>query len=459
MFAPLRWMAAVVPMILGAGCASYDPKPLEPSAEFAALGRQSLGDFVVEHAKPGEGGTSAPVAFDPTDGLDETEVIAVALTLNPDLRAKRLEFGQARALLIEAGLWPNPEVGVGWRPGLGSAPGSTIDTDLLFELLTPWERSARVDAATARIEEVKAEIVAEEWRLVRETRSQLLDVLFREQVVALLEEEVKLRESALGLVKRRKELGEGAELDVSVAELELAEVRRDHRRAETERDRARRDLNRLLGLPPGYVLRLSDSGKPLSVTVYDELSDEELERRLLAGRFELRALEAAYQRAEHELRLAVYRQYPWLKIGPSFGKEPEGDNYLGIGASIQLPIFDRNQGQIAEKENQRERTRATYIATLHALRARAYEAWAQLQRARLEVEAQEKEVLPLVRRNQELFEGAFRARELNVLDWVTAQQRALRARQAYLDTLVRYRTAVIEIEAATGIPLSQPVPK
>ena len=64
-------------------------------------------------------------------------------------------------------------------------------------------------------------------------------------------------------------------------------------------------------------------------------------------------------------------------------------------------------------------------------------------------------MLPLVKRNEELFESAFRAHELNVLDWVTAQERALRARQAYLDTAVRYQKSVIDLEAAAGAPLAR----
>ncbi|MGE4159167.1 MAG: TolC family protein [Planctomycetota bacterium] len=438
------------------GCKHYQQQPLDPAAELASLGQRSVRDFDVGHSKPGEGPVVERVSFDPTDGLDESEVIAVALTLNPDLRAKRTETGEAQALLIQAGIWPNPEVGVGWRRGIGGA-GHTVDADLLWELLKPWERTARKDIAEARMDEIRAEIAAEEWKLVAETRLQRLNVLSGEQSLALLEQEVSLRERALEIVKRRRDAGDGTELDVSAAALETAEVRRDHRRAETELAAVRRELNRLLGLPPQYDLRLADSGKPLGMTVYDDLPDAELEQRLLAGRFDLRAMESAYGRAEHQLRLAVYRQYPGLKIGPSFGRESEGDNFLGLGVAIEIPFTDRNQGDIAEKESVREKARAAYVGLLHRLKASAYEARARLRRTRLEVEAQEKEVLPLIMQNQELFERAFQARELSILDWVTAQQRTLKARQSYLETLTRYQGSVIELEAATGMPLSSDV--
>lgn len=453
----LGWVLAAAVAFSAVGCVAYRAQPLEPEAELAALGRRSLEGFVVEFAKPGQGRVADPEkqAFDLSQGLGEDELIAVALTLSPELRAKRLEIGEAQAFLIAAGHWPNPVISLGYRPGLGAARGYSAEANLLVELLRPWERSARKEAATARVDEVTAGIVAEEWKVVREARTGRLAILVQEQTLAVLDGEIALRESTLKLAQRRREVGEGTELDISLAELELAEIRRDRRRSDTELGSAKRELNRVLGLPPDYALKLSDSGKPIAITVFDDVPDAEVDRRLLAGRFELRAKEAAYRKAEHELQLAVYRQFPALFIGPSASREPESGKYLGAALSLELPLFNRNQAEIAEKENLRERTRAEYAALLHRLKAEAFEARGQLRSARQEIEAQEKEILPLIRRNQTLFEAAYRAKELSVLDWVTAERRAVGARRTYLETLARYRTALVGFETATGMPLSQ----
>lgn len=457
MFVSRRWLAAVMPAVLVSGCVSYSPDPLVAEEELAALRSVVLDDLVIEHAVPGDGPVPELASFDPTDGLGEDEVVAVALTLNPGLRARRLEIGEAEALLIGAGLLPNPEIGVTWRTGIGGADGHSVDADLLMDLLQPWQRKAREAVAGAHIETVRAEIVADEWRLVREARIRLLDVNSAVQIAAMLDEAVGIRTRMLDLARRSRDAGEGTDLDVSAAELELAEMRRDQRFAQAEVAVARRNLNALLGLPPEYELHLTGLGARAAVTVFSDPSNEELEHRVLAGRHELRALEAAYEKAEQQLRLAVLGQYPSLELGLGFERESEGDKFLGPAAGIELPIFDRNQGEIAERLAARDRARATYVATLHRLRAEAYEARARLRTAREEIDAQDRDVLPRVRRNQDLVEGAFRAGELRVLDWVTAQQRALGARRTYLETLLRYQRSVIEIEAATGMPLSQPV--
>lgn len=438
------------------GCASYRPMPLDPEADLRDLRQRDLHQFVVERARPGQRSGPPVEGFDPLDGLDEAEVVAVALTLNPELRVRRAETGEARAALITAGLWPNPEVGVNPQWGVGGASGVAVEADALFQLLRPGERDARRQAARALVDEVDAEVVADEFRLVAEVRTQHLSVLAAERSVALLQQGVALRERARDLVRQQRKLGEATELEISTTELEVAQAQRELRQARIELGREGRELNRVMGLPPEYATRLTGLGEPLKITMFEDITDEELDRFLLTGRPELRAGEAAYRRAEQELRLAVIAQYPRLGLGPAFEKELDGDKALGLALSLELPVFNQNQGEIAERRAARERARATYVALLHRLTADSFAARADVRAARQEVEAQEREVLPLLRRNQELFEGAFKARELNIIDWITAQRRAVDAQREYAESLVRYQQAVIRLETATGHSPTQP---
>jgi len=444
-----RRRLALAPVLIFAGCAIYREKPLDPEAELLALGRSGLEGFVVEHVRPGGGKDASQAPFDLSDGLDEAELVAVALTANPDLKARRLAIGEARALLVSAGLWPNPEIGVGWRPGISPPTGFTADAELLLEVLKPGERSARKQVAVQRIEQERQAIAAEEWRLATQARTARLRVLFAQDAFRLLERETALREQAMDLVRRRRQIGEATELDASVAALELSQARGEMRRERADLECRRAALNRLLGLPPGHVLNIQEA-RPIRIGLYEDLPEEDLEKRLLQGRPELREMEAAYGRSEAELRLAILGQYPKLKIGPSYGKEADGGNFLGVGASLEIPLFDRNQGGIAAKEALRERARAEYTALLHRLVADAHEALRELRLAGQEVEAGEREVLPIIRAGRDLLEKALRARELNLLDWAAAQERFLRMEREHLRTLLEYQTAVVRMETVLG---------
>lgn len=443
-------------LLLASGCATYQPAPLMPREELSRLSALRVPEVVVVHEE-----SAAPEPerrIELSDGLSEAEAVAVALSLNPELAARRASIGETRALLIGAGLFPNPEVGVGFRQGISGTPGFTVDAELLFELLRLGERRGQKAVASARIDEARASLLVEEYELATRVRAQVLSVLAQEHVASLLEEELSIRERASALVVRQRDVGEANELDVSAASLEAADLRRELRQTRAELGTTRLELNRLMGLPPTVSVTLTESGQPLRVAVLDDLSDEALTERLLAGRLELRAKEAEYERTERELKLAVLRQYPRLRLGPGFSHEGEDENYLGVGASIELPLFDRNQGEIAERSAERDRVRAEYTGLLHRLNSEAHAARARVRLLHADVDAQEREVLPLLRRHQEVSQGAFEAREMGVLDWLTTQQRVLRTRRAFVESLVDYRRALLQLDASLGLSLTRALP-
>lgn len=451
-------VAAVVVALLagGAGCATYEPRPLVPAEELGLLRERKLDTLAFERFAPGSERSGA-AAVDLAGGLDEAELVAVALALNPSLRARRLELRETEALLASAGLWPNPEIGLTVRPSLDAASSAGIELDALLALLRPGEREARRLVARARLDAARAEVAALELRLVADARKARIAVLAARDNEDLLAREAALRAEAAVLVQQRRELGEATELDVALVLLERVQVERQVRETRAQTLEARRTLNELLGLPPSYELELARSAGDLACAAVEIPSDERLDERLLAGRFDLHAKEVRYREAEEELRLAIARQMPGLRIGPSFERDGEGSAALGLAAGIELPLFDRNQGEIAEKQAARERARAEYVAALHALRAAAFAARAELERAHTELEIQRREVLPLIERTETLFAGAFEARDVAVFEWLAARSRALEARRELLRAQVRQAAAAVDLEAVLGVASAAPV--
>lgn len=433
-----------------AGCVSYSPKPLDPKAELAALNARGLPAGPAVRLQAAAATASAVRPFDLSDGMSEAELMAVAVTLNPELQAARASIGEADALLIAAKTLPNPEIGVGFGVGLFGTNGFKLDTDLLLELLKPGEREARQAVANARIAATRAEVLAREYEVAAATRRAVFEVLVGEQVVSALDAELALRQQATELLRRRREVGEANDLDVTATDLEFAEIKRDRRLAQVQLEQAKLALNRVAGLPPQTVIQLEGSGKPLDIPLVDAVRTDDLDERILSGRLDLKTREAEYQVAEEALRLAVARQFAKLRVGPLFEHDGVSDNFAGVRASLEIPIFDRNQGEIAERTAARDRVRAQYVSDLHRLRSEAAATLARVRAARTEIDTQANEVLPLLERSQSLSKGAFQARELSVLDWVTAQQRSLRTRRVYLDTVVEYRRALLELEALSG---------
>lgn len=400
---------------------------------------------------------STTATFDPSDGWSEAELVAAALTGNQELRIERARIGESHALLIDAGRWPNPSLARVWRPGVAGAAGHSVEGELVFEIPRPGEIKGRKAAASARADAARSELAGREWLLVAAVRKQRLRVLAASRRRQLLLEELALRQAALDLVASRRRTGEGTELSVGLVQLERDDVMIEELATAGEEQTARLELSRLLGLRPGTELRLEDEGAPLRLPTHrNDPTDEEIDRRLLAGRFELAAKQAEYRAAEAELRQAIAKQYPGVGLGHAWAREDSGSMFRGLATDLVLPLFDRNRGEIREKRAARVRVRSELQALLHTLRAAAHEARARVRTRAGIVDRYEQDVLPGATRVRDLVGRGLRARDLDFLSAGLARREALGILRKYQQALLDLEEARIDLDAALGSSKDQP---
>ena len=150
-FSPVRMTrsATLLGALFVSGCATYHPKPLPTAPDLAQVSvlTASASQFEVPGLKPH--------SF-PTNGLDETAIVTLAVFNNPDLKAARLQAGVADAQLLEAGLLPDPQV----SGGLGQSTFHTgYSIGLSEDLQALITRGAAKAAAKAHGQQVNLEIL------------------------------------------------------------------------------------------------------------------------------------------------------------------------------------------------------------------------------------------------------------------------------------------------------------
>ena len=79
----------------------------------------------------------------------------------------------------------------------------------------------------------------------------------------------------------------------------------------------------------------------------------------LLDRLDVRVVVAEYEAAERTLELELARQYPDVVLTPSWEND-QGAHKLLLGFSVDVPIFDRNQGPIAEALAHRDAVAARF---------------------------------------------------------------------------------------------------
>ncbi len=332
-----------------AGCAIYRPKPLPLEPDLP----HSLRRLTVDARSLPLPELRAHV-FDPSDGLDMTEVAMLAVANNPQLRVARDDAGVARAQAFAAGLLPDPDLSLTRDFPTNGGPGNTdaFGIGLSYDVGALLVHSAAKRAATATARKLDLGLLWQEWQVVSQARMLFVQVVEQEKEIGLLRQVQALLAKRLQHVRRA--LGEGnVTLDAESADL-VAFQQVDSQVNDTARqiNRSRHDLNALLGLAPEVRLDLKGSPALLPLDakkVAAALPD--LARR----RPDLLALRAGYDAGEESFRQAVLAQFPAITIGITRARDTSDIYTSGFGVTISLPIFNRNRGGVAVARATRQR--------------------------------------------------------------------------------------------------------
>ena len=364
---PRRRRRLAVPLLLPlatfittlGGCASYRPLPLPAASGTVDVGqlRAPLPDLPWLPAH----------RFDPSDGLDVTELATLAIANNPDLRLKRDALGVARAQAFAAGLLPDPQISAGAdfprdpTPGLTTAFNLGLSADL-SALLT---RSTRVTAARAQAKQVNLDLLWAEWQTVAQARLLFGQVTTLRVKQARLDAERGALAPVAEQVQRALRDGNLTHDAASSGLNALADVRKRLSDNSVALHQAEADLHGLLGLEPAAPLRLV--GTPYQAELRPAQIDQALQS-LPQRRPDLLALQAGYASQEATLRGAIRAQFPAITLGANTARDTSGVYTNGVSLGISLPLFDRNRGNIAIATATRQQLRDDYRMRVLATR-------------------------------------------------------------------------------------------
>jgi outer membrane protein TolC len=161
---------------------------------------------------------------------------------------------------------------------------------------------------------------------------------------------------------------------------------------------------------------------------------------------------AQYAAAEADLQLEISKQYPDLQIGPGYTYE-ERNNFFVIGLSTTLPIFNRNQGPIAEAEARRKEAAASFVEKQAQVIAGVERALALYTAALRELAEVDQPLRKLQDTQLRMMQHAVRLGEDDRLNLNRVQIQSSLLAQARLDALRRAQGALGELEDAVQRPL------
>jgi cobalt-zinc-cadmium efflux system outer membrane protein len=406
----------------------------------------------------------ATVGFlDPVNGLSLDEAITRALAQEPSLRAAKATVDVARGMQVQAGLRKNLSFSAELR---GEPAGSDNQTMLSVEWpLDLFRREGRVAVADREVRTAELSVADRERLLASDVRARYGEVLAAVRDVAVLEELVAAVHRQHDLLRARVDEGASPALDRDLVAVEARRLDADRLIQLGRAERAMFELKRALGVPPTDVLRLKD-------TLDDVVTRESAARGSTTATAEQRTdvreaqsridvSDAKIDRATRDGKFDVnlFGGYIRMDSGfPQFGLSGAGtpEPIRGLfhcvtgGATVTIPVFNRNQGEVAAARAERAGAVAAHEAARLSAATEIASARAGDQRATEAVRVYDGEVRTLARQNLNVVRQSYELGRTTIFEVVAEQKRFLDQERAYTETLRLAYEARTALKRAVG---------
>ena len=356
-------------LIAASGCAAYHAMPLTPDAVQTKLKPPDTAELRILAAKI-KHPFLHPVKLDPEKGLSPDGAAVIAVLLNPSLRSVRDQRALSRAQVLKAGLLPDPEFTFSFDAPTG---GNTAGRVNAYGLGMNWEmssfisRSAKINAAKKQKAAVDLDIAWKEWQVAQAAKNAVYQLASLKEQLSLAEKDSRYTVENLKHVQEAVAAGTMTSSALLAAQSASRRANQKLLDLKKQADRQLLLLHRLMGLPPDSTIRLS---KDIHLPSRAELpAAKALIEGLAQRRLDLLALRRGYDSQEAAVRSAIMDQFPRISLGPTIGRDTDNVRTTGFGLNIVLPIFNRNQGKIAEQRATRQKLFDEYVNRIFEARS------------------------------------------------------------------------------------------
>ncbi len=386
--------------------------------------------------------------------LTLADALALVLEKNPTLVAYSAEIRARDAAALQAGLLPNPEIGVEVENFAGEddlqgfeGAETTIALSQLIEL--GGKRSKRRKVAELGKGLAEWDYQSARLDVLSGATKAFIEVLSAQQHLQQSEELVALSEQTLEAVSARVEAGKVPPVEQTRAKVELAAT---HTRLDNARRQLQSARSRLFSF---WGAKRSSYGKAAGnlAALPPPPSEEQFLKRLESNP-DLARWVTVGERREAELDLARARAIPDLTVTlGARNMRDSNNNAMVAGIEIPLPIFDRNQGGVGEARANISKARAQRVSARIELESEISQAWQTLAAAYTEALTLREEILPGAQSAFEVTEYGYGEGKFDFLQMLDAQRTLFEVREQYLQSLAAYHLARTEVERLIGAPL------
>ena len=384
------------------------------------------------------------------------QAIDLALAHNHSLQATRTLILQNQAQEITANLRPNPTLGVDTQflplftpqdfsgDNLNNVQQFDIGVGYLFE--RGHKRQRRLQAALDQTAVTRAQVADAERTLAFNVGQQFVSVLLAESTLQFALEDLKDFQQTVDISETQLKAGFIGEGDYLKIKLQLLQFQTDVTSARLAKKQALVGLRGFLGynaVPADFDVVGELEFQPLKGNL------EDLQARALKERPDFRAAELGITAAQSQIQLA--KANAKVDVTGTFDFTHVSAEYTGsLFANVALPIFNRNQGEIArtgyaltQAQEQRQSASDAVLSDV----ANAYEAVRTNEEV---VQLYTSGYLKQAQDSRDISEYAYKRGAASLLDYLDAERSYRLVQLAYRQALASYMTALEQLKEAEG---------
>ena len=384
------------------------------------------------------------------------QAVDLALVHNHSIKASRTLILQNQAQEITANLRPNPTLGADSQfipffspqdfsgENLNETQQFDIGIGYLFE--RGHKRQRRLQAARDQTAVTRAQVADAERTLAFNVGQQFVSVLLAESTLRFALQDLQSFQQTVDISEAQLKAGSLSEGDYLKIKLQLLQFQTDVSSARLAKVQALIGLREFLGynaVPADFDVIGDLAYEPLKVNL------EDLQMRGLRERPDYRAAELGITAGQSQILLAkangkvdVNGTYDFTHVS--------GENTASIFVNFELPIFNRNQGEIArtgyaltQAQEQQQAASDTVLSDV----SNAYEAIRSNDEI---VQLFTSGYLKQAQDSRDISEYAYRRGAASLLDFLDAERSYRSIQLAYRQALASYMTALEQLKEAVG---------
>jgi cobalt-zinc-cadmium efflux system outer membrane protein len=400
----------------------------------------------------------SPASQPPAVRITLDEAINLAFTHSHVLKAAATTIQQAQAEEITANLRPNPVLSGDsqFLPIFGNPSGSTtsdtlqqlsqFDVGIGYLIERGGKRHRRLQAARDVTTQTRSTVLDNQRTLAFNVAQQFVAALLADSNLQFAQQDLNSFQQTVTISEERYKAGDISEADYLKIKLQLLQFQTDVSAAQVARVQALATLRQLMGytaVPENY-----DVVGDLAYTPVNE-NEDDLKALALRTRPDLIAAQAGLtaSKSAYELERANGKRDVNLAFNFSHVSGFSSGSWF---ANMELPIFNRNQGEIARTRYAITQAQENAYAASDIVLTDVESAYAAVSTNQQVVQLYLGGYLKNAQDSRDISEYAYKKGGASLLDFLDAERSYRATELAYRQALASYMTAVEQLKEAVG---------